>query len=146
MEVSDEVVDELLETFIQFKKIHWRPHNKGALKPNEGYLLFMIQNNQDESGVKVSDLSAKLNVTSPTITQQINSLEAGGYVERTMDKFDRRAVRIKLTEKGENEINLANEHLYIEIRKLAVHLGPEDCTALTRIFKKMFTFYVNKNP
>jgi DNA-binding transcriptional ArsR family regulator len=44
--------------------------------------------------------SGKLNVTSPTVTQHINSLEAQELVERHADPADRRVVRIRLSDKG----------------------------------------------
>ena len=55
--------------------------------------------------MKVSELSSRMHVTSPSITQLVTSLEERGLVVRTMDREDRRSVKVSLTEKG-NEITV----------------------------------------
>jgi DNA-binding MarR family transcriptional regulator len=52
------------------------------------------------SGCRMGDLAHKLSESSPTLTGIVARLEEGGLVERVMDPSDRRAVLVRLTERG----------------------------------------------
>jgi DNA-binding MarR family transcriptional regulator len=60
----------------------------------------------------VSEVGDLLGVTNPAASQMIDRLVQNGYVERREDPADRRAKRLKLTEKGSEIVNES-----IEIRK-----------------------------
>ena len=92
-------------------------------------------------GVKVSELSSILNVASPTITQQINNLETHGFVERSIDKEDRRVVRIKLTEKGLQAQQKASEAFLVTVNGLVQYLGDEDTDRLADLMTKVFFYF-----
>src|SRR6266487_5483779 len=104
MEISaDPTAQKLLRSFMQFSKAEWHKQTVAGCKPSGIRVLFCIKKgmNPDTPEMKVSDISKLLHVTSPTVTQLIKGLEANGLVERNIDPTDRRAVGIKLTEKGE---------------------------------------------
>lgn len=147
--ISDESeeVQKLMECLLRFKKLHMNQHQMHGLKSNDHYLLLCIKRFlvQDPDGIKVSELSNILNVTSPTITQQINVLEQNGYVERSMDKEDRRAIRIKLTEVGEAKIKEYKE-LYLKYTaELAEYLGRENSKKLAELLSMVIDFMSNKS-
>ena len=146
MQAESEDVQNLMECLIKFRKLHMNQDQMHGLKSNDNYLMFYIKRflTQDPSGVKVSELSNILNVTSPTITQQINALELNGYVERSIDKEDRRVIRIKLTEKGEAKIIENKGILFAYTTELADYLGKEDCKKLTELVTKVFNFISSK--
>ncbi len=91
--------------------------------------------------MKVSELSNTLNVASPTITQQINNLETHGYVERSIDKEDRRVVRIKLTEKGLQAQRKAAEAFLVTVNGLVEYLGEEDTEKLAELMTKVSYYF-----
>jgi DNA-binding MarR family transcriptional regulator len=144
---ENEDVQKLMECLIKFRKIHMNHHQMLGLKSNDNYLLFVIKKyvTQEPDGIKVSELSGLLNVTSPTITQQINSLEQNGYVERAMDKEDRRAVRIKLTEKGEEKLKENKDFLLKSTNELIEYLGTENSRKLTELLSMVSDFLANKS-
>lgn len=61
----------------------------------------------------VSEIGDLLGVTNPAASQMIDRLVQNGYVERTEDPADRRAKRLKLTDKG---IDIVNESIEIRTR------------------------------
>lgn len=50
--------------------------------------------------VRVSDVAEKINMTLPSITRNITTLEENGYLRKEENSEDRRVVNIILTDKG----------------------------------------------
>jgi MarR family transcriptional regulator, transcriptional regulator for hemolysin len=46
------------------------------------------------------DLAGALGIVGPTLTRHIDNLESAGWVVRTRDGADRRAIRVEITEAG----------------------------------------------
>jgi DNA-binding MarR family transcriptional regulator len=61
--------------------------------------LIMMELSRRE-GVTQLDLARSTHLKAPTISITLQKLEKAGYVERTHDDYDLRAVRVYLTEKG----------------------------------------------
>jgi DNA-binding MarR family transcriptional regulator len=95
-------------------------------------------------GMMVSEISGKLNVTSPTVTQHINSLEAQGLVERHADPSDRRIVRIRLTEHGKHQIQRINEARLQMFVGLVEHLGKEESLRFVETMGKVSDYMMKQ--
>jgi len=80
----------------KFKRLEWQHGSCQELRQSEFILLATIIHciGPDSRGIKISDLSTRLQITPPGVTHMINSLEEGGYVERLADLFGRRVVYI----------------------------------------------------
>ncbi|UQZ33941.1 MarR family transcriptional regulator [Paenibacillus sp. PK3_47] len=98
-----------------------------------------------EEGLKVSEISRRLQITPPTVTQLINSLEAKDMVVRQADPSDRRVVRVKLTEQGVAITRKAKAHMDASLNKLVDYLGEEDSSRLAELLLKVHTF-IEDNP
>lgn len=135
----------VLESFFQFKKLNWHQGPIAGLKSSEIFLLFKIKKTakSEAPGIKISEISRLLKVAPPTITQLINGLETHGFVERSADKEDRRAVRISLTDKGESVIKKASEELFTSFNGLVDYLGEEKSADLADLLSKVY-FYFNE--
>lgn len=133
----------LMDTFCQFSRLHWNQSPVVGLKPSEVFVLYCIKQNvtEDAPGIKISEISSILKVTSPTVTQLINTLEANGFVERSTDQSDRRAVRIKLTEKGEAVLRKASESFTSSFNGLVEYLGDEKSNELAELMTKVLTYF-----
>jgi len=132
----------LLEAFTRYRRVGWRHTPVAGLTPSEMMVLWHVKNTtQPDCGIKVSDISSHLNVAPPTVTQQINNLEANGYVERSMDKEDRRAVRVTLTPKGEQALREARDALLSSLTGLVDYLGEEDSEKLAELMSKVFVYF-----
>src|SRR5215204_5394563 len=96
--------ERLLVAFMGFRRITGRPNQvMSGLTPGEARIIFCIKRMvpPDSPGVKMSELSNLLLVTTPTMTKQINNLETVGFVVKSADPDDRRVVRVRVTPRGE---------------------------------------------
>ncbi|MGE7921476.1 MarR family winged helix-turn-helix transcriptional regulator [Viridibacillus sp. NPDC093762] len=90
------------------------------------------------SGVtSTKDLAESLNVSTSAISQLLNKLEVNAYIIRTIDKENRRKIKLQLTEKSEKYFEQMvllekemNENLY-------GMLPIEDLQHLARILEKL---------
>jgi DNA-binding MarR family transcriptional regulator len=137
------VAQKLLEAFVRMRRLGWKQSPVAGLTIGETIVLSCIKRavSEDQTGIKVSDLSSLLNVASPTITQQITSLETRGFVSRKMDREDRRAVRITLTGKGEGALAEHREAFLASINGLVEYLGEEDSDKLADLLGRVFTYF-----
>lgn len=142
------VVQKIMKCLAEFRRLHKHKSPICNLTHSEMMLLFCVKNyiETHDIGVKTSELSNILNVASPTITQQINSLERRGFVERNVDKEDRRAVRIRVTEEGEEVLKKASEEFEASINGLVEHLGQEKSEQLADLLSETFNYFMNKTP
>ncbi len=136
----------LLEAFDRIKKVNWHQSPVEGVTFSELQVMFCVkrETEKDALGVKISEISNSLKVAPPTITQSVNSLESGGYVRRNLDKEDRRAVRITLTEKGEETIAKAKASFYEFFEGLVNYLGDEKSNELAEILNKAFSYFKEK--
>lgn len=94
-----------------------------------------------EVGVTISEVSDVFGVTPPTVTQLINGLEESGYVKRAADPDDRRAVRITLTDMGEEVLNKALDAHFAALDGLVNYLGEEDSHTLAELLSRAYTYF-----
>ena len=141
------VYQRLMEAFLQFDKLHWHHSSIAGLRHSELTVLYCIKRKAaaDGPGIKVSEISKILKVTSPTITQFIKNLETKGVVERGIDKKDRRAVPIRLTDKGEITVKKAMDAIFASFDGLVEYLGEEDSSRLIVLLAKVFSYFDEMN-
>ena len=94
-----------------------------------------------EVGVTISEVSDAFGVTPPTVTQLVNGLEERGYVRRAADPDDRRAVRITLTDRGEDVLNKALDAHFAALDGLVNYLGEEDSHTLAELLSRAYTYF-----
>ena len=133
----------LFRAFMQFNKAEWHQRSIAGCKPSEIRVLFCIKKGMkpDAPEMKVSEISKRLHVTSPTITQLLKGLEANGLVERHIDPNDRRAIGIMLTEKGETITRQAADAFFDSLNGLIEYLGEEQSNQLAELLFKVFRYY-----
>lgn len=140
---DSEVARRLMEAFMKFNRLHWHRGSVGGLKHGELAVLYCIKRKaaSDGSGIKVSEISNMLKVTSPTITQLLKTLETKEFIERGIDKEDRRAVPVRLTDKGEKAIRKATDAIITSFDGLVEYLGEEDSNRLAWLLSKVFIYF-----
>lgn len=65
----------------------------------QGRILAMLKIQPE---IKIKDLSYLLGIRQQSLSELLNKLEKGGYIERKISNEDKRVVIINLTEKGKN--------------------------------------------
>ncbi|KOP66088.1 MarR family transcriptional regulator [Bacillus sp. FJAT-18019] len=143
---EDSVAGRLLYSIRMFHKQEWDQHMISGHTPGEIRVLIGLKHHiePDGPGMKVSEISSMMNVTSPTITQFINALESKGLVERVMDTQDRRAVRVRLTEEGNHVVQQTYLNVKNRFNELVDFLGEEDSVKLTELLTKVYHFHEQK--
>jgi len=132
----------LMEVFNRFRRAGWHKPPLEGLKPSEVKVLFFIHrgSRNDPRGVMISAISSMMEVTSPTVTPLVRSLEKRGLVVRYTDEEDRRAVRIKLTEQGEAVTRKAHEAYTRRFTGLINYLGEEKSGQLAELLEQVYEY------
>ncbi|WP_340007695.1 MarR family transcriptional regulator [Paenibacillus sp. FSL K6-0276] len=141
-------VDGLMEAFQQFAKMNWRKTTMWGLKPSEVRMLVSLKlciEREGKKGQTVSDISKNLKVTSPTVTQMVNSLIVQGYVVRTADAQDRRISEITLTEKGEHLAEMAVAKSRKTFKGMIDYLGKEQTDTLMELLNGVYDYFEELN-
>lgn len=133
----------LMEAFSQFRKIHWRPPHIKELKPSEFMILHTVKHSYSENdcGIMISELSDLLKIARPTVTQLVNSLQKKSFVEKRPDEYDKRIVRVCLSEKGKNLARLGEDEFYHRFRGLAEYLGEKKSEELATLLQETFKYF-----
>ena len=84
-----------------FKTLLWEKLKTYNLSSIQIQLLIFIAYHSDEK-TTVSYLSQEFNLSKPTISDTIKTLEQKQFINKIIDKKDTRSYTIELTEKGEN--------------------------------------------
>lgn len=85
----------------------------------------------DQGPTRISDLAALDHCSQPTMTTQVRRLEDGGYVSRTVDPGDARAVLIQITPKGVETLRQVRVDRGAAIDPYLERLDDTDRVALT---------------
>ncbi|RKN66046.1 MarR family winged helix-turn-helix transcriptional regulator [Paenibacillus ginsengarvi] len=139
-EEQRDIARQLMESYFQSQVSGNMMQNRvvNNQKPGEIMVLYFISIHiqENSSGLMVSEISGKLNVTPPTVTQHINSLEAQQLVERHADPADRRVVRVRLSDKGKAYIERINEARLQMFAGLVAHLGEQESLLFAEMMRK----------
>jgi DNA-binding MarR family transcriptional regulator len=137
---EDVVAQQLLHAFMRVRRVTGRQTAIGGLTRSEIMVLSCIK----RAGlveVRVSEISNLLQVAAPTVTQQLNDLESRGFVGKRSDPDDRRAVRVRLTEQGDQAVQTAWDGFMTSFQGLVEYLGEEDSRTLAALLDKVFIYF-----
>ena len=89
-------------------------------------------NGQEIGTARVSDVSAFLGVTTPSVTKLVGEMVELGLVVKHMDAADRRAVTLTLTERGLDIRRVYVEEYHAHLSQLLGGLTVEQCETTVR--------------
>ena len=121
-------MDDLFTRFFfalyQFHKLHM-----GDLVPDitklEGMTMAAIKHcSGEKEELTVSELTAKLKAKGPAVSRTLKTLEDKGYIERDVNKADRRNTYVKLTASGEQKH--AETVIVTAVEKIAALIRRQD--------------------
>lgn len=121
------------------KKLTWKIPLPN-LTSSEFFLLSTLLFRCDEkdiSSMHVSKIAKKMGISSPAVSKSLNSLEEKGFIERVVDADNRRNTRVKLTEKGERETKIAQNHINNYMDDVMVRMGKENLDKLSELLKML---------
>jgi DNA-binding MarR family transcriptional regulator len=105
---------------------HLAERGYGEIRPAHGCVFRFV----GEEGLRLTDLAECTGFTKQSVGEFIADLEEMGYVERVPDPSDRRAKRIRLTERGVEAKQVAQEFFADIEREWGEQIGEERVAAL----------------
>lgn len=137
------LAQELARTMGQIKRNAMRPTSWHGIKPSEFMLLHTLIHAlpPDAKGMKVSDLSAHLQITPAGVTHTLNSLEEGGHIERLADPLDRRIVLVRPTAKSREMVESMHAQHVAFLQELIGFLGEKDSRELIRLLSLTLDYF-----
>lgn len=87
----------LMKCFHHSNKAIVKKNTALSLLPGQGKMLECLM---EEEGVSPKELGVRCVIDKSTITSLINKMEKQGFIKRTNDKTDKRAINIWLTDTG----------------------------------------------
>lgn len=138
-----EIALNLLEVVKELQNNLMKQRNVDA-RYRQSELVVLMCLYKSKEALRISDISNKLQVKLPTVTQLVNQLVDNGLVEKRADEKDKRIVRIILTEKGLQVSKETSDKFVTRYHDLTNYLGKEDSEQFIRIMKKVNQYYAQK--
>ena len=111
METRDSLYEDLFRAMNQFHKLRF-----SDMMPNMSKADFIVMNvimkKGQEDKMTISELAATARMLPSAISRTLKGLEEKGYVERTVNKQDRRNTYVELTEEGKRQTCSVKEELF----------------------------------
>ena len=124
--------------------IRWAWHKISRMYNNEaykhgitmsiGYVLLNIDRNE---GTPSTKLGPMMGMESRSLTRTLKSMEEQGYIERRPDKFDKRMVRIFLTDLGLEKRRISRETVIKFNEFIYNHLTKEEMDGFFKAIYKI---------
>lgn len=116
--------EELFRAMSQFRKLKFND-----MFPNinqaEFFTMSMIMDKEENGKITISELATKAHVLPPAMSRTLRGLENKGYVERNVNKQDRRNTYVELTEQGK-KITLQTRTSMCEFGRAVMEQVDED--------------------
>jgi DNA-binding MarR family transcriptional regulator len=84
-----------------FKVLLWKESTSSLLTPIQIQMLVFLLYHKTKDNNKAIYLAKEFNLSKPTITESLKTMEQKGYIVKKIDPSDARSYLIHLTEKGE---------------------------------------------
>ncbi|SFR68857.1 MarR family winged helix-turn-helix transcriptional regulator [Anaeromicropila populeti] len=95
-------------------------------------------------GVKISDITKRMDATKPAISKKIRSLEEKEYVKRVSDKKDKRVVYLTVTEEGRKALEESKKEITDFLTVVFQKMGSEDVEQLLHLNEKLVDLIIEE--
>ncbi len=112
MSVLEEETTRFLDAWMQVRQIVQASNFNRFQRAGLSATQFMTLNVVPRNGMTLSELARKLNLSTATLNQTVNSLVERALVTRTPDLSDRRKVIIRATRQGQGMQNSASKEFH----------------------------------
>ena len=134
----DELYGEFFRAMHQFRKL-----NVASILPDISQSEFAAMNEIMDKGedgkITISELACKSKVHSSAISRTLHGLEEKGYIERSIDKKDRRNICVELTDRGESVVIEARQIMCDYGKSVLDHLKPKELERLIAYMNKIYS-------
>ena len=134
----DELYGEFFRAMHQFHKL-----NVASILPDISQSEFAAMNEIMDKGedgkITISELACKSKVHSSAISRTLHCLEEKGYIERSIDKNDRRNICVELTEEGKRVTTEARQIMCDYVKAVVEHLENRELERLIAYMNKIYS-------
>lgn len=134
----DELYGEFFRAMHQFRKL-----NVASILPDisqsEFAAMNVIMDKGEDGKITISELACKSKVHSSAISRTLHGLEEKGYIERSIDKKDRRNICVELTDRGESVVIEARQIMCDYGKSVVDHLKPKELERLIAYMDKIYS-------
>lgn len=136
---------ELVHSIFQFKKLISSglgmdvAENKSCINMSELILMNAIVNNtmDSENNVGLSDIRRYLSISKGAVSQILGSLEKKGYINRDIDRNNRRNIIVTLTQEGRQVLECQYNDFCVRLENIVGRLGEDDAKQMIRILNRL---------
>lgn len=136
---------QLVHSIFQFKRLTSTGFGMGmtekgsSVNMSELILMSAIADNTSdpEGNVDMADIRGFLSVSKAAVSQMLGSLEKKGYIERDIDRNNRRNLIVTLTAEGREVLEKQYDDFSDMLGKIISHLGEDDVKQMIAIVKRM---------
>ena len=100
----------------------------------------------DIGGTRLTELAQRAHLTKQSAWESLKNMEAQGYIERTKDPSDARAVLISWTPKGMDFLRVVCHGLLIREDDMAKRIGRKEAKILKELLAKLRQSYARQPP
>lgn len=134
MAIEDEIRELLYKVSGQLRRTYDELLRKVDLHVGQDQLLCQLWK---EDGITQMQLSERLNIEPPTVTNMINKLEKKGIVSRTRDEADKRVSRVYVTPEGRQLLTPVESIWHSVTEKLLKDIPVEERKILVELLQRM---------
>lgn len=136
---------QFIQSIFQFKKMLGigigieSDGNKSDLNMSEIILMKEVANNSidSDSNIGLSEIRGYLSISKAAVSQILRVLEKKGYINRDIDKNNRRNLIVTLTQKGRDVLADKDNEFNDRLDKIITSLGEDDAKQMIRIINKL---------
>ena len=138
--MKSEKVKEMLDSCYMAKRIlDMLPKlPEGVLPSYVRYLETIIELEEKNQKVKVSDVSEVLNLPRPGVTRPINAMEEKGYLKKETAKHDGRVTYVTVTKEGKMIFEKYNKDYFQKLALCLNHVSNDEADCMIQTIEKFY--------
>ena len=138
--MKSEKVKEMLDSCYMAKRIlDMLPKlPEGVLPSYVRYLETIIELEEKNQKVKVSDVSEVLNLPRPAVTRTIHAMEEKGYLKKETAKYDGRVTYVTVTKEGKMIFEKYNKDYFQKLALCLNHVSNDEADCMIQTIKKFY--------
>lgn len=138
--MKSEKVKEMLDSCYMAKRIlDMLPKlPEGVLPSYVRYLETIIELEEKNQKVKVSNVSEVLNLPRPGVTRTINAMEEKGYLKKETAKHDGRVTYVTVTKEGKMIFEKYNKDYFQKLALCLNHVSNDEADCMIQTIEKFY--------
>ena len=138
--MKSEKVKEMLDSCYMAKRIlDMLPKlPEGVLPSYVRYLETIIELEEKNQKVKVSDVSEVLNLPRPGVTRTMNAMEEKGYLKKETAKHDGRVTYVTVTKEGKMIFEKYNKDYFQKLALCLNHVSNDEADCMIQTIEKFY--------